>query len=72
MRSTLTMDSFARPEAGHLDRRWRPARMSFFLRRTRNYSARHYFICAHLDRPYPDKVREGIARALAVPESRSR
>jgi len=26
---------------------------------------------AHLDRPYPDKVREGIARALAVPESRS-
>jgi hypothetical protein len=27
---------------------------------------------AHLDRPYPDKVREGIARALAVPESRSR
>lgn len=27
---------------------------------------------AHLDRPYPEKVREGIARALAVPESRSR
>lgn len=26
---------------------------------------------AHLDRPYPQKVREGIARALAVPESRS-
>ena len=25
---------------------------------------------AHLDRPYPDKVREGIVRALAVPESR--
>jgi HEAT repeat protein len=27
---------------------------------------------AHLDCPYPKKVREGIARALAVPESRSR
>lgn len=27
---------------------------------------------AHLDRPYPQKVREGIARALAVPESRYR
>lgn len=27
---------------------------------------------AHLDRPYPKKVREGIARALAVRESRSR
>lgn len=27
---------------------------------------------AHLDRPYPQKVREGIARSLAVPESRSR
>lgn len=27
---------------------------------------------AHLDRPYPQKVRVGIARALAVPESRSR
>ena len=27
---------------------------------------------AHLDRPYPERVREGIARALAVPESRSR
>jgi HEAT repeat protein len=27
---------------------------------------------AHLDRPYPKKVRERIARALAVPESRSR
>jgi hypothetical protein len=27
---------------------------------------------AHLDRPYPAKVREGIARALAVPESHSR
>ena len=26
----------------------------------------------HLDRPYPERVREGIARALAVPESRSR
>jgi hypothetical protein len=26
---------------------------------------------AHLDRPYPERVREGIARALAVPESRS-
>jgi hypothetical protein len=26
---------------------------------------------AHLDRAYPEKVREGIARALAVPESRS-
>jgi hypothetical protein len=26
---------------------------------------------AHLDRPYPPRVREGIARALAVPESRS-
>jgi len=25
---------------------------------------------AHLDRPYPEQVREGIARALAVPESR--
>lgn len=25
---------------------------------------------AHLDRPYPDRVREGIVRALAVPESR--
>jgi hypothetical protein len=25
---------------------------------------------AHLDRPYPERVREGIARALAVPESR--
>ena len=24
----------------------------------------------HLERPYPDPVREGIARALAVPESR--
>jgi hypothetical protein len=27
---------------------------------------------AHLDRPYPERVREGIARALAVPEARSR
>jgi len=27
---------------------------------------------AHLDRPYPPRVREGIVRALAVPESRSR
>jgi hypothetical protein len=27
---------------------------------------------SHLDLPYPDKVREGIARALAVPESRPR
>lgn len=26
----------------------------------------------HLDRPYPERVREGIARALAVPDSRSR
>jgi hypothetical protein len=26
----------------------------------------------HLDQPYPDRVREGIARALAVPESRLR
>ncbi len=25
----------------------------------------------HLQRPYPDRVREGIARALAVPEARS-
>lgn len=27
---------------------------------------------AHVDRPYPGRVREGIARSLAVPESRSR
>lgn len=27
-------------------------------------------LLAHLDRPYPERVREGIARALAVPESR--
>ena len=27
-------------------------------------------LLAHLDRQYPDKVREGIARALAVPEAR--
>lgn len=25
---------------------------------------------AHFDRPYPDRIREGIARALATPESR--
>lgn len=27
-------------------------------------------LVAHLGRPYPDRVREGIARALAVPDSR--
>ncbi len=27
-------------------------------------------LLAHLDRPYPERVREGIARALAVPEAR--
>jgi hypothetical protein len=27
-------------------------------------------LLAHIVRPYPDRVREGIARALAVPESR--
>jgi hypothetical protein len=25
---------------------------------------------AHLDRPYPERIHEGIARALAIPESR--
>ncbi len=28
-------------------------------------------LLTHLDRPYPERVREGIARALAVPEARS-
>jgi hypothetical protein len=27
-------------------------------------------LLAHLQRPYPDRVREGIARALAVPDAR--
>jgi hypothetical protein len=27
-------------------------------------------LLAHLERPYPERVREGIARALAVPEAR--
>ena len=28
-------------------------------------------LLAHLKREYPDKIREGIARALAVPEARA-
>jgi len=28
-------------------------------------------LLAHLDHPYPERVREGIARALAVPEARA-
>jgi hypothetical protein len=28
-------------------------------------------LLAHVQRPYPDRVREGIARALAVPKARS-
>ena len=27
-------------------------------------------LVSHLERPYPDRVREGIARALAVPDAR--
>jgi hypothetical protein len=27
-------------------------------------------LLAHLERPYPDRVREGIARALAVPQAK--
>ena len=34
------------------------------------YPALVPILLAHLDRPYPERIREGIARALAVPESR--
>ena len=33
------------------------------------YPAAVPILLAHLERPYPDRVREGIARALAVPEA---
>ena len=36
----------------------------------RAYSEAIPILISHLDRPYPDRVREGIARALAVPQAR--
>ncbi|HEY4445505.1 MAG TPA: hypothetical protein VGN30_14550 [Steroidobacteraceae bacterium] len=36
-----------------------------------SYAAVVPLLLDHLRRPYPDRVREGIARALAVPESRA-
>jgi HEAT repeat protein len=35
-----------------------------------SYPALVPILLAHLDRPYPERVREGIARALALPEAR--
>lgn len=35
------------------------------------YPAAVPILLDHLERPYPDRVREGIARALAVPEATS-
>jgi hypothetical protein len=37
---------------------------------TERYTAALPLLLDHLQRPYPDKVREGIARAMAVPESK--
>lgn len=40
------------------------------VNRKSRYPALVPILLAHLNRPYPARVREGIARALAVPESR--
>ena len=36
----------------------------------KSYASVVPLLLEHLDRPYPERVREGIARALAVPEAR--
>jgi HEAT repeat protein len=41
-----------------------------FVNTTESYTAALPILLEHLQQNYPDKVREGIARAMAVPESR--